>query len=430
MGVRPPAGFRDFPPEVMLLRKKVIKKIEEIFQRYGYDPIDTPTIEYWDVLKGKYGEEAEKKLIWRFKDVWSGREYAFRYDLTVPLARFVALHRDMPLPFKRYHIGPVWRHEEPQRGRYREFYQCDADVVGSPYPDADAEIINITIDVMKAFNFSQFTVRVNDRRMLRGIFEEELGIENPYPVYVVIDKLDKIGMDGVLNQLGEMLPRDKVEKIADIISVRGEPLELLDEVSRKYGDNPSVKQAVNHLSEMFDLIDDLGNVALDLSLVRGLDYYTGPIFETVVEKPRIGSLTGGGRYDGLIGIFSGVDIPATGTSIGIERLIDAGLELGIFKLDKKTVTQIYVVVLDEKAKKEAWKLAHQLRTHGFKVSVDLSRRKPDKQRKHAKRLDIPVLIYVGKKEVEQGTATIYLRKQQKRIEVPRENLPQELEKHL
>jgi histidyl-tRNA synthetase len=162
-----------------------------------FDPLDTPVLEYWETLAGKYGEEAEGKLIWRFTDSWSGREYALRYDLTVPLARFIASRRDIPLPFKRYHVGPVWRHEEPQRGRYREFYQCDADIVGSPYPEADAEILNLTVDLLRELGFHNFKVRVNDRRLLSGVFEEELGIGNPLPVYRVIDKLDKIGLEGV-----------------------------------------------------------------------------------------------------------------------------------------------------------------------------------------------------------------------------------------
>jgi len=430
ISTKPPAGFRDFPPELMLLRKKVIRKIEEIFEKYGYDPIDTPAIEYWDVLKGKYGEEAEKKLVWRFTDPWSGREYALRYDLTVPLARFIANKGDVPLPFKRYHIGLVWRHEEPQRGRYREFYQCDVDVIGSPYPEADAEIINIILEVMNLFNFEEYTIKVNDRRILKGIFEEYLGIDKPYPVYVIIDKLDKIGLEGVRKQLREKLSEEMTLKIEEVISLRGKLFEVLEKVEEKFGSNQSVKMGVNHLREMFELVNDLSKIFLDLSMVRGLEYYTGPIFETVVNKPRIGSLTGGGRYDELIGMFIGRKIPATGTTIGIERLLDAGIELGLFKLDKKTVTQIYIVSLTEKTRKEAWKLAKELRDHGFKVSLDLSRHKQNKQRKYAQKLDIPILIFLGEKELEENTATIYSRRTGERTVVPRNQLIDALENML
>ena len=430
ISTKPPAGFRDFAPELMLLRKKVIRRIEEIFEKYGYDPIDTPVIEYWDVLKGKYGEEAEKKLVWRFTDPWSGREYALRYDLTVPLARFIANKGDVPLPFKRYHIGLVWRHEEPQRGRYREFYQCDVDVIGSPYPEADAEIINIILEVMNLFNFEEYTIKVNDRRILKGIFEEYLGIDKPYPVYVIIDKLDKIGLEGVRKQLREKLSEEMTLKIEEVISLRGKLFEVLEKVEEKFGSNQSVKMGVNHLREMFELVNDLSKIFLDLSMVRGLEYYTGPIFETVVNKPRIGSLTGGGRYDELIGMFIGRKIPATGTTIGIERLLDAGIELGLFKLDKKTVTQIYIVSLTEKTRKEAWKLAKELRDHGFKVSLDLSRHKQNKQRKYAQKLDIPILIFLGEKELEENTATIYSRRTGERTVVPRNQLIDALENML
>jgi len=427
ISTKPPAGFRDFPPELMLLRKKVIRRIEEVFEKYGYDPIDTPALEYWNVLKGKYGEEAEKKLVWRFTDPWSGREYALRYDLTVPLARFIASKGDVPLPFKRYHIGLVWRHEEPQRGRYREFYQCDVDVIGSPYPEADAEIINIILEVMNLFNFEEYTIKVNDRRILKGIFEEYLGIDEPYPVYVIIDKLDKIGLEGVREQLREKVSEEMTSKIEEVISLRGRPFEVLEEVEEKFASNQSVKIGVEHLREIFELINDLSKIFLDLSMVRGLEYYTGPIFETVVSKPRIGSLTGGGRYDELIGMFLGRKIPATGTTIGIERLLDAGIELGLFKLDRKTITQIYIVSLTDKARRESWRLARELRDRGFKVSLDLSRHKQSKQRKYAQKLDIPILIFLGEKELKENTVTVYSRRTGKRVVVSRNELADTLE---
>jgi histidyl-tRNA synthetase len=360
---RPPRGFRDFTPDLMILRKRLFSKLEEVFQRYGFDPIDTPAVEYWETLAGKYGEEAESRLIWRFEDPWSGRKYALRYDLTVPLARFITNHQEIPLPFKRYHIGPVWRHEEPQKGRYREFYQCDADIIGSPYPEADAEIVNLAIDAIKALGFeSGFKVRLNDRRLLKGIFEEELGLQDPLDVYRIIDKLDKIGIEGVKNELLNKVGLSKglVDKIVEIISIEGRPNEILDEVERKYGKNENVKVATDHLRELLDLVRQEEFVILDLSLVRGLDYYTGPILEVVLDRPRIGSVAGGGRYDNLIGMFLGKDLPATGVSIGIERIIDAGLELGIYNLNVKTLTKIQVIVLDKNSYKYAWDVTYRL----------------------------------------------------------------------
>ncbi|MCE4620106.1 MAG: histidine--tRNA ligase [Desulfurococcales archaeon] len=421
---RPPKGFRDFTPDIMILRKQLLSKLETVFQRYGFDPIDTPAIEYWETLAGKYGEEAENRLIWKFRDPWSNRDYALRYDLTVPLARFISNHQDLPLPFKRYHIGPVWRHEEPQKGRYREFYQCDADIVGSPYPEADAEIINLTLDALAALGFERgYRIRLNDRRLLRGIYEEELQIENPLPVYRAVDKLDKIGLEGVRRELEKLgLEENKILKIIELLNLRGNPEELISLISRKYQGNKEVESALDHLSQVIDLVNTPGFVELDLSLVRGLDYYTGPIVEVVLDKPRIGSVAGGGRYDNLIELFLGKKMPATGVSIGIERIIDAGLELGIYQLAKKTITKVQVIVLDQAYYKYAWKIASSLRSLGVNTRIDLSRAKERTQRKKALRQGIQYLVFIGKKEAESGTVTIYDSTTGKRMEISIDSL--------
>lgn len=405
---KPPRGFRDFTPEVALLRREVINKVIKVFEKYGFDPIDTPAVEYWETLAGKYGEEAESRLIWRFVDPWSRREYALRYDLTVPLARFIASHPEVPLPFKRYHVGPVWRHEEPQKSRYREFYQCDADIVGSPYPEADAEILELTIDALRELGFRDFKVRVNDRRILFGIFEEELGLKNPLPVYRAIDKLDKIGLEGVKRELINLgLSEGSVDKIAEIISVSGEPAEILRSIRFRFASNPRIAEACGHLEEAFAMVGDLSAVRFDLSLARGLDYYTGPIYEVVMEEPKIGSVAGGGRYDNLIGMFVGKDVPATGISLGIERLIDAGLELGVFNLNKLTVTEVQVVVLDWGVLSYAWRVVRELRRRGISTRIDLRRSSEELQRRKARRLGVPVLAFVGRAEAEGGMVTIY-----------------------
>lgn len=421
--LKPPRGFRDFPPEVMILRRSVISRLVNVFERYGFDPLDTPALEYWETLAGKYGEEAENKLIWRFTDPWSGREYALRYDLTVPLARFIAGRRDIPLPFKRYHIGPVWRHEEPQRGRYREFYQCDADIVGSPYPEADAEILNLTVDSFRELGFTSFKVRVNDRRLLSGIFEDELGVSNPLLLYRIIDKLDKIGLEGVKGELLKAGFSDSlVDKILSIIELRGAPFDTLNMVCSKYSSNTRVMEACSHLTQVFELVDRLEYITFDLSLVRGLDYYTGPILEVVLEKPNIGSLAGGGRYDNLIGLFTGSQIPATGVSLGIERLIDAGLELGLFSMNVRTTTEIQVIVLDWSLLSYAWRITRLLRDSGFRTRVDLTRSSEDAQRRKARRLGVPLLAFVGKSEFESGTVTLYSTVTGERVVVKLEEL--------
>jgi len=427
---RPPRGFRDFPPDVMILRKKLFAKLEEVFQRYGFDPIDTPALEYWETLAGKYGEEAENRLIWRFQDPWSGRWYALRYDLTVPLARFVASNPGLQMPFKRYHIGPVWRHEEPQRGRYREFYQSDADIVGSPYPEADAEILLLLLDALDALGVGRVQVKVNDRRVLAGVFEEELGLKDPIKVYRAIDKLDKIGVEGVRGELARIgLPGDVVDRIMEIVSWRGEPFQALDEVERRYGGNKRVAEGVRHLRRVFELASD-ERLIFDMSLVRGLDYYTGPIFEAVPLDVRMGSVAGGGRYDGLIGLFLGRDVPATGVSIGIERIIDVGLELGIYSLDVKTVTQVQVIVLDPSVYDYAWRVARRLRGEGLRVRVDLGRVSGQVQRRKAAKLGIPILVYVGPREAEAGKVVIYDSRSGERVETTIEDAGSTISKML
>ncbi len=425
---RPPRGFRDFTPDIMILRKQLLSKLETVFQRYGFDPIDTPAVEYWETLAGKYGEEAESRLIWRFRDPWSNKDYALRYDLTVPLARFISNHQDLPLPFKRYHIGPVWRHEEPQKGRYREFYQCDADIVGSPYPEADAEIVNLTVDALAVLGFEKgYRVRLNDRRLLRGIYEEELQIEDPLPVYRAVDKLDKIGLEGVRRELDKLgLEENKILKIIELLNLRGHPEELISLISRKYQGNKDVESALDHLSQILDLVNTPGFVELDLSLVRGLDYYTGPIVEVVLDKPRIGSVAGGGRYDNLIQLFLGKQMPATGVSVGIERIIDAGLELGIYQLARKTIAKAQVIVLDPAYYKYAWKIANLLRSLGINTRIDLSRAKERTQRKKALRQGIQYLVFIGKKEAESGKVTIYDSATGKRTEVSVDSLSPEM----
>ncbi len=414
-------GMRDFPPEVMILRKKIFEKVEKIFQKFGFDPIETPVVEYWETLAGKYGEEAENKLIYKFYDELSKEMLALRYDLTVPLARFIALNKGIVLPFKRYHIGRVYRHENPQKGRYREFWQCDADIVGSPYPEADAEIIDLFREIMLSFGFSDFVIRLNDRRILAAIFEKGLGIKDPLPVYRIIDRLDKVGWGEVERSLRVLLPIDKVEKLKAILTTSKENFEVLWEVEQEF----DAKEGAKHLQEVLEIAGEKF-VRVDLSLVRGLDYYTGPIFEIFVKEPRIGALAGGGRYDKLIGLYSGIDLPATGGSLGVERLIDAGLAIGLFKLDKLTYTQVFVASIE--ADDYARKVAKKLRDAGFNVQIDVMRRPWRKQIEYARKKKIPVIVIVGKKEKQSKTAVVLHEKG--RIEVTLDQLEEELKRFI
>jgi histidyl-tRNA synthetase len=407
--VSPPKGFRDFAPEDEILRKEIFSRIEKIFQRYGFDPIETPMVEKWETLAGKYGEEAENRLIWRFKLPYSEKEFGLRYDLTVPLARFVARFNPR-FPFKRYQIGRVFRYEDPQKGRYREFWQCDVDIVGESSPLADAEILNIVIDVFEEFGFKNYTIKVNDRRILREIFEKFLGISDYstiLKIYRIIDKLDKIGKEKVLLLLKELNLGEKVLKqIESFIDASKLNNEEIFRYLESF-DSSEIKAAIESLKTILEFSKKKDRIKIDLSLVRGLDYYTGMIYEAVVEEPKIGSLSGGGRYDNLIGIFTGNKIPAVGGSIGVERLIDAGLELGIFKKEKKTYSKVGIVYTKDVDVKKVWEIVDYLRSKGINTFVpfegysgildgikDLDKR------------GIQFALIIGKKEIEEEKLTL------------------------
>jgi histidyl-tRNA synthetase len=429
--LRPPRGFRDVPPELAILRKDLISRLEAVYRRYGFDPLETPAVEHWEVLAGKYGEEAEGRLIWRFKDPWSDREYALRYDLTVPLARFVASHPEMPMPFKRYQIAPVWRHDEPQKGRYREFYQADADIVGSPYPEADAEVINLLMDALEALGISSgYRVLINDRRILAGIFEVELSLSNPLAVYRAIDRLDKVGEQGVRAELEGLLGPSAASKVMELISLRGDVADIADRLLREHGSNKAVAEGAGHLKEVAGLVKRPSVLAFDMSLVRGLDYYTGPILEVVLDRPKIGSVAGGGRYDNLIALFAKRPVPATGVSIGIDRLIDAGIEVGLFSTSRRTYTQVVVVNVRPESYRYAWKVADSLRSWGFSVRVDLNRSGQDEQRRKASRLEVPLLAFIGPQEEASGTVTLFSPSRGERVTVKLEEAREAVERLL
>lgn len=415
----PPAGMRDFLADEMIKREAIINKIKTIFEKFGFDPWETPAVERFEVLQGKYGEE--EKLIYKFRDLGK-RELALRYDLTVPLARVVARFPQLPKPIKRYQISRVWRYERKQRGRYKEFWQCDIDIVGSESMLADAEIIAITYEILKRLGFKEFVIRINNRKLLNALVQYA-GVEKEkvMEVFRVIDKLDKIGMENVKKELKlRGIKADSVKKIIQIIGTKKKPTDLLLTVEKFVKEFREGKEGINELKELlsylklFDVSENF--YMIDLSLVRGLDYYTGPIYETVVTKPKIGSLTGGGRYDKLIGLFTGTDIPATGTSIGIERVIDVMDELKMIK-PKKTKTLVFVASVDDKVKKECIKIATKLRKVGINCQIDVMNRSLEKQLEYVDKLDIPYAIIVGKKELAKRKIKLKNMKKKKEKEL-------------
>jgi histidyl-tRNA synthetase len=402
-------GFRDYLPEQMILRQRIIEIFRNIFESHGFEPLDTPALEYLDVLTGKAGEN--EKLMYRFEDA-GGREVGLRYDLTVPLARVIAMHQnDLVLPFKRYHIAPVWRAENPQRGRFREFWQCDADIAGTSSALADAEVIAIMAEALEEIGIPEFTIRISHRRLLESLGRAAgVGDEQATVLYRAIDKLDKIGPDGVARELADAgVAWDHASRVLDLVTKQGEPLALLAELRTELTGVAGAITAIDELEQLFRLLPDFGiaprRYTLDLALARGLDYYTGPVFEATVIEPKVGSVGGAGRYDGLVGTFLGRPIPATGMSLGLERIIEVVREHGLMPLPA-SVAEVAIIVFPETAGAGA-RLASSLRGQGLRVDLSLQpHRGIGDQLKFADRKGIPVAVILGSSELESGTATL------------------------
>lgn len=403
------SGFRDQLPAQMLLRRTLIERARKVFEAHGFEPIDTPTLEHLEVLTGKAGEN--EKLMYHFLD-HGDRPVGLRYDLTVPLARFVANHQnELPMPFKRYHIAPVWRAEKAQRGRYREFWQCDADIVGSSSTRADAEAISMVAEILKAVGLPQFTINISHRKLLEGLARGAGVPADLAPtVYRAVDKLSRNGLGGVRSELVEAgVAGDAADRLLALISQTGENQELIEALRENAGDDPEVVQALENLGELFDLLEDLApgerNFRLDLTLARGLDYYTGIVYEATVDQPKVGSVSGGGRYDGLVGMFSGRDIPAMGMSIGLERIIEVAEEFQLVSAPASVCDAI--VIYHDDTFGYASRVARKLREDEFNVDLSLLGRKSfGDQLKYADRRGIPLAVLIGENEAAAGMATI------------------------
>lgn len=408
---RLPKGMRDFLPEEVIKREYVFDVITDVFQACGFEPIHTPVMEMRETLLGKYGEDAEK-LIFHAQHPGGKEELALRYDLTVPLTRYVAMHEnDLVLPFRRYHIAPVWRAERPQRGRYREFYQCDVDIAGIASVAADAEIVNVLTTALNRLGFRDFAVKINNRKILNGIGvyagvpDDQLG-----DLYRSIDKLDKIGLDGVKDELREnAIDDDAIRRMLGLLELRQGTVESLEQVREQLSGISSAEDGIAELLEMAEYMAAMGvsqaNVELDFAMVRGLSYYTGPIYETIITQPRnLGSVTGGGRYDDLIGLFRAQSMPLTGSSLGVERIIDLMDLLDLYPPDiGSTVVQCVVTVFDQDTQAEALKLASELRAGGIRTEPYLNpKRNIGKQIQYADRKGAQVVAFLGSDEIKQG----------------------------
>lgn len=421
-------GMRDFLPQRMILRQYVVGVLRDIFERYGFEPLETPAIEYAETLEGKFGEEADK-LIYKFEDR-GGRMVGLRYDLTVPLARVVAMYPDLVKPFKRYHIAPVWRAEKPQRGRYREFWQCDVDTVGTASVLADAEIIQITIEALTALGFSNFKVKVNDRKILAALGEYAgVPADQSAAVYRALDKLEKIGVEAVKEELLEVgLHREAVEKLIDLVYLQVEGQAGFNRLEQLLSPFPVGVEGLRELRELISYLQAMdiepGRYQVDLSLVRGLDYYTGPIYETVVEEPRIGSITGGGRYDKLIGLLGSRDVPATGASFGLERLVDVIEALNMAPdFVRQTTTRILVTIFSPETLGESLRLANRLRSEGIDTEVYLGTDRLSNQLRYASRKGIPFVAIIGPDEIARGEVVLKNMATEEQESVKAEGLP-------
>lgn len=402
-------GFRDYLPEQMILRQAIIGTFRDVFELHGFDPLDTPAIEYLEVLTGKAGEN--EKLMYAFED-HGGRSVGLRYDLTVPLARVVAMHQaEIVLPFKRYHVAPVWRADRPQRGRFREFWQCDADIAGVASMTADAEIISVLVDALSSIGLQNSTVHISHRRLLEriavaaGVPEDQAAT-----VYRSVDKLDKIGADGVKTEMIEGgIEPVCADSILASISIQGTSAEILSELSTLLQTDANAEGALAEMLELFQLLPQMGVPAekaiLDLTLARGLDYYTGPVFEAKVTEPKVGSVAGGGRYEGLIGSFGSRPISATGVSLGLERIIEVVREHGTMPIPT-AVAQVFVPVIDRNLGVAAG-LTHLLRTAGIKTDLSLLDGKSlGEQLKYAGRRGIHLAAICGPDEAERGVVAV------------------------
>jgi histidyl-tRNA synthetase len=404
-------GFRDYMPELMAPRQAMIRQIEAVFERHGFQPLQTPALEYLETLAGKYGDEGDK-LLYRFQD-HGERHVALRYDLTVPLARVVAEHRnEIQLPFRRYQVAPVWRADKPQRGRFREFFQCDADIVGVNSALADAETLITGLSVLQALGIDGAVLHLNHRDVLFGLITAAGVTEKSQQIACIraIDKLDKIPAAAVMAEIQTAIGVD-AGTAERIVQPFVDPQVNFESVYAELSHLDTAAAGMGRVSEVLRLIEAAGlrdRVFFDPTIARGLDYYTGIIYETRLTDPRvkgIGAVMSGGRYDGLIGLFTKEAIPAVGISLGLDRLLAAMQELDLVAKDSHAV-QVYVTVFGENEAATAIDVARSLRQAGLRVEMDLAGGKLGKQLERASKRGARLALMMGPEEAAAGTVVV------------------------
>lgn len=423
-------GTRDFGPEITMKRTFIFDTIRRTFQRYGFQPLETPAIENLSVLMGKYGEEGDQLL---FKILNSGdfaggltdqdlqagskslttkiSEKGLRYDLTVPFARYVVMNRGtLPMPFKRYQLQPVWRADRPQKGRYREFYQCDADVVGTDSLLCEAEIVLMLHTILHDLGINDFTVKINNRKILSGIAEVIGAAGKEGPLCVAIDKLDKIGKEKVTEELfGRGFSEDSVQLLEPMFALAPnvKPFDVLREW---LGQSEVALKGIEELEEVWNLVEGFGlanpKIEFDVTLARGLSYYTGAIFEVKANNVQIGSISGGGRYDNLTGTFGVPGISGVGISLGVDRIYDVMEELGLFPDNQKVSTKVLLSNFDKESAYFGLKIVRQLREAGINAEMYPDSVKLKKQLDYADRKKVPFVLLIGSEEISTGKLTL------------------------
>ena len=386
-------GTRDLMPEEARVKEFIIDTLKTVFQNYGFQPLDTPALESWEALSNKKagGDEVLEEA-YDFEDK-AGRRIGLRYDLTVPLARFMASNPNIILPFKRYQTGKIWRYNDVSKGRFREFTQFDGDIVGSKTVMADAENISCAIDCMKALSFKEFYIRLSSRKILTDLVKYA-GTKNSTEVFRIIDKLDKIGMKEVKSQLEKETSEQSAKKILDFITIKGTNKQVLAKAGKIIK-----SEGLEELKEILSCVNDESKVKVDLSLARGLDYYTGPIYEIFAGKD-VGSVGGGGRYDKLIGLFLKKDIAATGISFGIDRLME------VIKKKIDSNVKVFIVAVNDDIRKYVLDIVSELRSKGIATDYDLRSRKLPKQLAYVSSMKIPYAVVVGPKELKTKSVNL------------------------
>ena len=404
-------GFRDYPPALMIPRERVLQTARNVYRSYGYAPIDTPTLEYADVLLGKGGGENDR-IVYRFKD-HGDRDVAMRFDLTVPFARFAAVHvPQLGTPFKRYAMGPVWRGERPGQGRYREFWQCDFDTIGTLSNAADAEVALVINDLFTALAFDKFQIRVNNRLLLNGLLENIGVLDNAVPLLRSLDKLSKIGREKVIEEMTRDagVTAEQAGRVLAMAEASGTNEEILGAAEASFGANPNEKarEGLLRLRELLNVANTAGvpaeRIRIDLSIARGLDYYTGTIYETFLgDLPAIGSVCSGGRYDNLASLYTKQVLPGVGASLGVDRLLAAMEEIKHpWMTGQSTPAPVLVLQFENTWLGQYQRVARNLRAAGIGAEVYPDVKRLKAQFEYADKRGFKVALIAGSEEFAKG----------------------------